>query len=94
MNNVLEVANLSKSFGGVHAVEDLSFGILEGSIHSVIGPNGAGKTTLFNMITGIYRPSTGTITLAGKEVTGKKPHQLAALGMSRTFQNLQICRSA
>jgi branched-chain amino acid transport system ATP-binding protein len=91
VSEVLQVDNLSKSFGGVHAVEDLSFGIREGSIHSVIGPNGAGKTTLFNMITGIYRPSTGTITLAGKEVTGKKPHQLAALGMSRTFQNLQIC---
>lgn len=91
MNAVLEIEHLSKSFGGVHAVEDLSFSIRAGSIHSVIGPNGAGKTTLFNMITGIYRPSNGTIRLSGQDVTGRKPHQLAALGMSRTFQNLQIC---
>ena len=91
MTEILRVENLGKSFGGVHAVEDLSFAIAQGSIHSVIGPNGAGKTTLFNLITGIYTPSQGSVTLAGETVTGKAPYELAALGMSRTFQNLQIC---
>ncbi len=89
--SLLRVENLSKEFGGVHAVEGLSFSIKEGSIHSVIGPNGAGKTTLFNLITGIYQPSTGHIFLGDIQITGKPPHELAQLGMCRTFQNLQIC---
>ncbi len=91
MNELLRVENLSKTFGGVHAVRDLSFTIQRGSIHSVIGPNGAGKTTLFNLITGIYNPSVGTIYLDGNNIIGKPTHHLATLGMSRTFQNLQIC---
>jgi branched-chain amino acid transport system ATP-binding protein len=88
---MLEIRNLSKSFGGVHAVQDVSFAIKEGSIHSVIGPNGAGKTTLFNLITGVYTPSKGEILLRGENVAGLSPDQLARRGMSRTFQNLQIC---
>ena len=91
MSALLQVKDLSKSFGGVHAVQDLSFSIQKGSIHSVIGPNGAGKTTLFNLITGIYIPNSGTIELDGTAIAGKPTHQLAAMGMSRTFQNLQIC---
>jgi branched-chain amino acid transport system ATP-binding protein len=88
---MLKIRNLSKSFGGVHAVQDVSFAIKEGSIHSVIGPNGAGKTTLFNLITGVYTPTKGEIVLRGENVAGLTPDQLARRGMSRTFQNLQIC---
>ncbi|CAN7573620.1 ABC transporter ATP-binding protein [Pseudoduganella sp. LjRoot289] len=88
---MLEIRNLSKSFGGVHAVQDVSFAIREGAIHSVIGPNGAGKTTLFNLITGVYTPTQGEILLRGENVAGLSPDQLARRGMSRTFQNLQIC---
>jgi branched-chain amino acid transport system ATP-binding protein len=89
--SLLRVESLSKTFGGVHAVEDLSFEVDPGTIHSVIGPNGAGKTTLFNLITGIYMPSTGQVMLDDQDIAGKPPHILARLGMSRTFQNLQIC---
>jgi len=88
---MLEIRNLSKSFGGVHAVQDVSFAIKEGAIHSVIGPNGAGKTTLFNLITGVYTPTRGEILLRGENVGGMSPDALARRGMSRTFQNLQIC---
>lgn len=88
--SLLEVAGLSKEFGGVHAVEDLSFAIEAGDIHSVIGPNGAGKTTLFNLITGIYKPSAGAIRFDGEDVAGRAPSTLAALGIARSFQNLQI----
>ena len=88
---LLEVEALSRSFGGVHAVQDLSFEIEQGKIHSIIGPNGAGKTTVFNLITGLYRPSSGRVVFDGVEVTGYVPHELARRGMSRTFQNLQIC---
>ncbi len=87
---LLSVADLSKEFGGVHAVEELSFSINPGTIHSIIGPNGAGKTTLFNLITGIYTPSRGRITLEGRDIAGRRPSELARLGMSRTFQNLQV----
>jgi len=88
---LLEVEALSKSFGGVNAVQDLSFEIESGKIHSIIGPNGAGKTTVFNLITGLYQPSSGSVRFDGSDVTGKRPHELARRGMSRTFQNLQIC---
>ncbi|MES2076229.1 ABC transporter ATP-binding protein [Rugamonas rubra] len=88
---MLTIQNLSKSFGGVHAVQDVSFSIKEGAIHSVIGPNGAGKTTLFNLITGVYTPSAGQVILRGENVAGLSPDALARRGMSRTFQNLQVC---
>ena len=89
--NQLVVKNLSKQFGGVKAVQDVSFAIKGGTVHSVIGPNGAGKTTLFNLITGIYTPTVGEIHFEGHAVAGEPPHELARLGMSRTFQNLQVC---
>lgn len=89
--SLLEVRNLSKEFGGVHAIDDLSFTINPGTIHSIIGPNGAGKTTLFNLVTGVYTPTSGEVLFQDEPVTGKKPYELAARGMSRTFQNLQIC---
>lgn len=88
---LLQISNLSKSFGGVHAVQDVHFSVPAGVIFSVIGPNGAGKTTLFNLITGIYTPDAGAIRLDGSDITGAKTSALAALRMARTFQNLQIC---
>ena len=88
---MLSVENLGKRFGGVHAVQDVSFKVKKGDIHAVIGPNGAGKTTLFNLITGVYTPSAGRIVLNGEDVAGMAPDALARRGMSRTFQNLQIC---
>ncbi|NML61648.1 ABC transporter ATP-binding protein [Massilia sp. RP-1-19] len=88
---MLSIENLSKSFGGVHAVQDVSFNVKQGSIHSVIGPNGAGKTTLFNLVTGVYTPTSGRIMFNGENVAGMAPDALARRGMSRTFQNLQVC---
>lgn len=86
----LTVQQLSREFGGVHAIADLSFSVAKGDIHSIIGPNGAGKTTLFNLITGVYKPSAGRVLFKGQNVAGRPPYQLARMGMSRTFQNLQI----
>ncbi len=88
--SLLEVSHLSKVFGGVHAVEDLSFNIEPGAIHSIIGPNGAGKTTLFNLITGVYTPTTGGIRFDGQDIVGEPTYERAARGISRSFQNLQI----
>jgi branched-chain amino acid transport system ATP-binding protein len=88
---MLAIEHLSKSFGGVHAVQDVSFTVRQGAIHSVIGPNGAGKTTLFNLVSGIYTPSAGKIMFNGENVAGMAPDALARRGMSRTFQNLQVC---
>lgn len=87
---ILQAVNLDKHFGGVAAVTDLSFSVTEGEIYSVIGPNGAGKTTLFNMLCGYYVPNGGSITFAGKDLAGMETHQIAAQGISRTFQNLQV----
>lgn len=91
MSALIEVTGLDKAFGGVHAVEGLSFSVDKGQIYSVIGPNGAGKTTLFNLITGIYTPTRGEIKLNGESVVGMEPNQLAERGMCRTFQQMQIC---
>ena len=88
---LLEVKQLSIHFGGVKAVQNVSFSIEAGIVYAVIGPNGAGKTTLFNLITGVYQPTSGTIMLDGESIGGKKPNELAARGVARTFQNLQIC---
>ena len=88
---LLEVSDLSKTFGGVLAVQNVSFSVDAGIVYSVIGPNGAGKTTLFNLITGVYKPNSGEIRLDGEPVTGRAPHELARKGVARTFQNLQIC---
>lgn len=88
--NLLEVEDIAVSFGGVRALAGVGFTIAEGLIFSIIGPNGAGKTTLFNVLTGLNRPSHGRVRFRGSEVTGSPPHRLAAIGISRTFQNLQI----
>jgi branched-chain amino acid transport system ATP-binding protein len=86
----LEVINLEKSFGGVKAVDNISFHIREGETLGIIGPNGAGKTTVFNLITGFYRPDGGVIKLYDKDITGVAPYKLSHLGMSRTFQNMRL----
>ena len=89
--SLLQVRNLSIHFGGVKAVQNVSFDIDAGIVYSVIGPNGAGKTTLFNLITGVYKPTSGEIRLDGEAIHGRAPSELARRGVARTFQNLQIC---
>ncbi len=84
--SLLEVSGLTRFFGGLRAVGDLSFSVEEGEILGLIGPNGAGKTTAFNLVTGFVRPSAGTVRLEGRDVTGRKPHALARMGIARTFQ--------
>ena len=88
--SLLRVSSLSRSFGGLNAVDNLDLVIEPGPIHSIIGPNGAGKTTLFNLISGLYRPTGGNVFFENKDVTGQPAWKLAGLGLSRTFQNLQI----
>jgi branched-chain amino acid transport system ATP-binding protein len=78
-------------FGGVQALAGIDYAVQAGHVHSVIGPNGAGKTTLFNVITGVYRPSEGRVLLEEQDVSGQAPEALAARGVARTFQNLQVC---
>jgi branched-chain amino acid transport system ATP-binding protein len=87
---ILSVKDIGISFGALKAVDGVSFSVDEGQIFTVIGPNGAGKTTLFNMISGVYVASRGSVELSGEDVTSFAPDALAARGMSRTFQNLQI----
>jgi branched-chain amino acid transport system ATP-binding protein len=87
---LLAVSHLSKAFGGVRAIDDVSFDIQSGAVHSIIGPNGAGKTTLLNMLSGIYVPDAGRLLLAGGDLTGLPTHRFAAAGIGRTFQNLQV----
>jgi branched-chain amino acid transport system ATP-binding protein len=87
---ILEAERLSIAFGGVRAVDSVSLAIDAGMVFSIIGPNGAGKTTLFNLFSGLDTPHQGRVLLAGDDVTGLAPHQLARRGLSRTFQNLQI----
>ena len=87
---ILQAEHLSITFGGIRAVDDVSFAVERGRVFSIIGPNGAGKTTLFNLMSGIYIPREGSVRLAGHDVTGQPPDRLARFGLSRTFQNLQI----
>ncbi|EYB69802.1 branched-chain amino acid ABC transporter ATPase [Deinococcus phoenicis] len=88
--SLLDVQHLTKTFGGLTAVNDVTFQVPERSIISVIGPNGAGKTTFFNLITGIYAPDRGTITLAGQNLVGLRPDQVVSAGIARTFQNIRL----
>jgi branched-chain amino acid transport system ATP-binding protein len=87
---LLEVEHLHKSFGGLQAVQDVSFTVEKGRIQAVIGPNGAGKTTLFNLISRALSPTSGRVRFADCDLQGKKPHQVAAMGMARTFQNIEM----
>ena len=88
--NQLVVEGVSKRFGGVVAVQDVSLEVPQGAIVSIIGPNGAGKTSLLNMISGFYKPDTGRVVLEGQDITQKKPSDIAALGIARTFQNIAL----
>ncbi|MBL8130490.1 MAG: ABC transporter ATP-binding protein [Anaerolineae bacterium] len=87
---LLEVKDVSKSFGGIRAVRSVTLGIEQGSISSIIGPNGAGKTTLFNLLTGIYKADTGSIVFNGRSMIGLRPDQVNAAGMARTFQSIRL----
>src|ERR1700749_41696 len=89
-DNQLVVESVSKRFGGVTAVQDVSLEVPRGAILSIIGPNGAGKTSLLNMISGFYKPDTGRVLLDGLDITQKKPSAIAALGIARTFQNIAL----
>ncbi|MBX6318804.1 ABC transporter ATP-binding protein [Pigmentiphaga sp.] len=90
---LLEVRGVSKSFGGIKAVKDISFQVREGEIVGLIGPNGAGKTTCFNLITGFYTPTAGQVFVKGENVTGAKPYQMAKKGVVRSFQKTNILKS-
>jgi branched-chain amino acid transport system ATP-binding protein len=87
---MLEVERLRKSFGGLTAINDVSFHVDKGEIVSIIGPNGAGKSTVFNLITGVYRPDVGDVRFEGKSIVGKSTNQVVDLGIARTFQNLRL----
>lgn len=87
---ILTAENVSKRFGGLLAVDGVSFDVKEGAIKALIGPNGAGKTTLFNLISGMLRPDSGSIVFDGSRVEGLRPHQIAAKGMARTFQHIRL----
>lgn len=87
---LLVVNRISKRFGGLQALSDVSFGICKGDIYGLIGPNGAGKTTLFNVLTGLYQPEMGTANFMGHQLTRLKPHQIAQVGIARTFQNIRL----
>lgn len=90
LNPVLEARKITRRFGGLVAVNEVSFAVNKGEIFGLIGPNGAGKTTLFNLITGLIPPSNGQLIYQGQEITKLRPHQIAAKGIARTFQNLRL----
>jgi branched-chain amino acid transport system ATP-binding protein len=92
LSALVEIREVSKSFGGVQAVSRVALDIEQGTITSVIGPNGAGKTTVLNMISGFYHPDSGHITLEGRDITAMAPSRVAALGVARTFQNIALFR--
>jgi branched-chain amino acid transport system ATP-binding protein len=90
MSNLLEAKSVSVAFGGLLAVNSVDFNIPKRSIVSLIGPNGAGKTTFFNVLTGLYKPSAGTIDYEGRDITDLPPHKIASIGIARTFQNIRL----
>ena len=89
-DSILRVSGVTKRFGGLVAVDNVSFDVPTGEVFALIGPNGAGKTTLFNCITGVYKPTLGTVTFLDKDLTGAPPHRAAKAGIGRTFQNIRL----
>jgi branched-chain amino acid transport system ATP-binding protein len=87
---ILETVGLTKIFGGLTAVDDVSFAVTEKSIATIIGPNGAGKTTFFNMLTGLYKPTLGAVLFRGRDITSRRPDRITGLGVARTFQNIRL----
>ena len=87
---VLETRNVTKRFGGLTAVKTLTMNVVPGALYGLIGPNGAGKTTVFNLLTGVYQPTDGEIYFSGTRIDGRKPYQVADLGIARTFQNIRL----
>ena len=94
MNGYFSSRDLAMRFGGIRAVEGVSFDVQRGEVFSIIGPNGAGKTTIFNMISRIYTPSAGTLHFDGQDITRIAPHRIAGLGIARTFQNIELFANA
>ena len=92
-NTILQVSNLTHSFGGLKAVSDFKVSVNKEDIWGIIGPNGAGKTTVFNLLTGVYRPDKGAVVLNGENITGRPSHVIVSKGISRTFQNIRLFRS-
>ncbi|MDR7857501.1 ABC transporter ATP-binding protein [Tissierella sp.] len=90
--NILTINGISISFGGLRALDNVDVKVKKNTVHGIIGPNGAGKSTLFNVVTGIISPDSGKITMEGKELSITKPHQLVPVGISRTFQNIRLCK--
>ena len=90
---LLEVKNLGITFGGLKAVDNFSLSLEKGALYGLIGPNGAGKTTVFNLLTGVYKPTSGTFFLDGKEMKGKKPAEINKAGIARTFQNIRLFKN-
>ncbi|HPS14858.1 MAG TPA: ABC transporter ATP-binding protein [Spirochaetales bacterium] len=93
MEDLLQISNLTKRFGGLAAVNDVSFSVPEHSIVGLIGPNGAGKTTIFNLITGVYAATSGTILFKGQSIVGLEPYKIADKGITRTFQNIRLFKN-
>lgn len=91
--SVLKIQDLHKNFGGVIATEDFSLDITKNQIYGLIGPNGAGKTTIFNIVTGIYKPTSGSVKFLGEEIIGKKTYEIAQSGIARTFQNIRLFKN-
>src|SRR5688500_18433786 len=90
MSELLSARGIAKRFGGVQALNDVTFSIREGEVYGLIGPNGAGKTTLFNVLTGIYAADAGSFTFRGRSLGGLKPNHVAQAGIARTFQNIRL----
>ena len=90
MSSILSFKDVSLNFGGIQALSNVSFSIDEGSLFAIIGPNGAGKTSLFNCISGIYKPTSGTVEYKGETIEGKRPDEVANMGVARTFQNIEL----
>ena len=93
MSDILEISRLTKRFGGLAAVNDVSFSVPEGGIVGLIGPNGAGKTTIFNLVTGVYSLTEGEVKFKGRSIVGLPPYKIADLGITRTFQNIRLFKN-